>query len=443
MKIAVNTAKLLRNIPLPDEIATVHDNAVVLDMGSGTTRIGFGGDDAPRLTAETVVGIDPATNAVQCMGNAYKNRDRLKIKRILKGGRINRDDGTTASSSSLGAAATAADGDDSSAAAQLLLQQQQQQQRRKYIDKDERKKEYVHVANYLRHIDDLLEMSRDPNTPLLLSEAALVPREQREQMVEILFEEIGVHSLYFASAPVLALYASGRTSGLVVEMGNNTCHTVPVFEGFPLFHSILELNFGGEELTRFVGRKLVGDQVRLPPFHQFEVWQYLKELYCPVLADRGAYAAAITESNKGDVVHHTLPDNTVVTLGTQRYAAAESIFQPSLLGLKDDRALPSLAVESVRKCDADISGLLYGNVVLSGGGSLFRGLPERLGKEIQEKVPKEKVRIYAATERRLATWVGGSILASLPTFQDMWVTKAEYDETGPDTRNCIAHRNCF
>jgi len=397
MKVAVNTAKLLRNVPLPDEIATVHDNAVVVDMGTGTTRIGFSGDDAPRLQLPTVYGVSP-DGTVETFGKAYKRRDTIPIQNVMERGLIKQWDG---------------------------------------------------VEHLLSYIDTLLGISKDPNTPLLLSEAALVPREQREEVVKILFEKHHVAGLYFSSAPVLSLYASGRTSGMAIEMGHGACHTVPVFEGYALFHSILQLDFGGDDLTNWMGKQISKGGHTFPPHHQRDIWQYVKELHCPVASDRSAFTSSVAEANRGDVAFHTLPDGTVVNLGTERYLPCEAFFDPNLILSDKDLAIPvspggrrgihQLALESTRKCDQDVSPLLFSNVVLSGGSSLFRGLPDRIHRELQELAPAEKVRVFASTERKNAAFVGGSILASLPTFQEMWITKGDYDEIGP----AVAHRNCF
>lgn len=392
MKVAVNTAKLLRNVPLPDEIATVHDTAVILDIGSGSTRIGFSGDDAPRLDVPTVFGQAP-DGSVEVFGKAYKQRATIAPQNVVERGLVKNWDGMD------------------------------------------------HLLNY---VNNLLGISKDTNTPVLLSEAALVPKEQREQMIQLLFEKHHLSTVYFATAPVLSLYASGRTSGMVVEMGHGTCHTVPIFEGFGLFHSILQLDFGGDDLTLWLGKHVSKVGRSFPAFHERSIFQYLKEMHCPVVQDHSMYAGLTAESNKGDVVHHTLPDNSVISLGPERYVPCEAFFDPMLLGLGGSEKGPSrgihlLAVDSVRKCDQDVAPILYGNIVLSGGSSLFPGLPNRLTQELQELAPSEKIRLFAATERRTSAFVGGSILASLPTFQEMWVTKADYDEIGP----AVAQRNCF
>ena len=456
MKIASNTSKLLRNVPLPDEIATVHDNAVIIDLGSGTTRIGFSGDDAPRLISKTVVGTGPRagflppgapplggfgapsapsatamggdkdrpSNAVtvngtryECFGDAYKRRGELSISDVIRRGMVADEDGLRA---------------------------------------------------LLAHIDQLLGISKDGNTPLLISEGALIPRRQRELITQLCFEEFHFPSLYFSQSPVLGMYASGRTSGLAVEMGHGTAHTMPIFEGFGLFHSVLQMDFGGDDLTSWVGKAIADNSansgISFPPHNQRDVWQYIKEVCCPVSASREAFDRA----TQG--VAHTLPDGTIIQLGRERFVPCEALFDPTLIGgflqqqnggggaggssggpnpivaaamaaasANASKGIHQLAAESIRKCDHDITSLLCSNVVMTGGGSLFGGLPERFGNELQDLIPTERVRVHASTERELATFVGGSILASLPTFQDMWVTSTDYRDHGAQ----VTTRNCF
>jgi actin-related protein len=95
---------------------------------------------------------------------------------------------------------------------------------------------------------------------------------------------------------------------------------------------------------------------------------------------------------------------------------------------------------SIMKCDVDIRKDLYANVVMSGGSTMFAGISDRMQKEISNLAPQTmKVNIIAPPERKYSVWIGGSILASLSTFQSMWITKAEYDEAGPG----VVHRKCF
>jgi len=115
------------------------------------------------------------------------------------------------------------------------------------------------------------------------------------------------------------------------------------------------------------------------------------------------------------------------------------LFKPSFIG-KEYNGLHELTFNSIMKCDVDVRKDLYNNIVLSGGTTMFPGIAERLSKEVSALAPSSmKIKVVAPPERRYSVWIGGSILSSLSTFQTMWITKAEYDESGPS----IVHRKCF
>jgi len=424
MKLAVNTAKLLRNVPLPDEIQVVHDAAVVIDLGSGSIKAGFSGDDAPRHTVPCIEGTlhAGATKRVQdkemkdsdvCL-MAYKRRDQLDISHPIRKGLV----------------VPEAWGDPL------------------HDTKDRSKgaieRIFEHVYEHLLKTDP-----KEQNQPLLLTEPSLTDltpaMKNKEAMCEILFESIGVPALYVAQTPVLSLYSSGRTTGMVIEAGFGLCHTAPIFEGYPLFHSILQLDFAGQELTDMVVRQLADQGCRFERCHEKYIAEYLKETLCQVAEDRHAFEQNF--SAQDDIVETKLPDGTKVRLDGRRWAVAEALFDPQQLEKgESSKGLQNLAIESVRKCDPDIGPTLYQNVCLAGGSTMFAGMPDRMQHELSEVVP-EKVKIHAATERKQAAWIGGSILASLPTFQDMWVKKDEYEEYGSQhpgqKKNKIIHRNCF
>ena len=134
-----------------------------------------------------------------------------------------------------------------------------------------------------------------------------------------------------------------------------------------------------------------------------------------------------------------LPDGQVITIGNERFRTPEVLFKPSLIG-KESEGIHKLTFDSIMKCDVDIRKDLYGNTVLSGGSTMFPGIDVRLNKEISTLVLAAiKVKIVAPPDRKYSVWIGGSILASLSTFQQMWIAKSEYDESGPP----IVHRKCL
>jgi len=148
------------------------------------------------------------------------------------------------------------------------------------------------------------------------------------------------------------------------------------------------------------------------------------------------------EQAAGSATHekeYELPDGQVIAVGNERFRCPESLFQPAFLGL-EAAGIHETAYNSIMKCDVDIRKDLYSNIVLSGGTTMFAGIADRLQKEVSALAPDTmKIKVIAPPERKYSVWIGGSILASLSTFQQMWISKEEYDESGPS----IVHRKCF
>jgi actin len=144
------------------------------------------------------------------------------------------------------------------------------------------------------------------------------------------------------------------------------------------------------------------------------------------------------DSNQNDRSYE-LPDGQVVNISSQRFRCPEALFKPMLIG-KEMPGFHEITYQSIMKCDVDIRKDLYNNIVMSGGTTMYPGIPERLSKEVTALAPTTmKIKVVAPAERKFLVWIGGSILSSLSTFQTMWITKAEYQENGAT----IVHRKCF
>ncbi|KAG8564870.1 hypothetical protein GDO81_012609 [Engystomops pustulosus] len=310
--------------------------ALVVDNGSGMCKAGFAGDDAPRAVFPSIVGRPRHQGVMVGMGQkdsyvgdeAQSKRGILTLKYPIEHGIV--------------------------------------------TNWDDMEKIWHHTFyNELRVAPE--------EHPVLLTEAPLNPKANREKMTQIMFETFNTPAMYVAIQAVL--------------------------------------------FTTTAEREIVRD---------------IKEKLCYVALDFEQEMATAASSSSLEKSYE-LPDGQVITIGNERFRCPEALFQPSFLGM-ESCGIHETTFNSIMKCDVDIRKDLYANTVLSGGTTMYPGIADRMQKEITALAPSTmKIKIIAPPERKYSVWIGGSILASLSTFQQMWISKQEYDESGPS----IVHRKCF
>lgn len=277
--------------------------------------------------------------------------------------------------------------------------------------------------------------------PVLLTEAPLNPQKHRERIAEFFFEKLGVPAMLVSVQAVLSLYASGKTTGLVLDSGDGVTHAMPVFEGYAVPHAVQKSDVAGRDVTEHLVRLMRRGGCVFHSVNQRAIVRTIKESECYVAVDREEEERKANARGPDTLPpkDFRLPDGEMLQLRSERFRAPEILFRPELKGSEYSGA-HDLLLNAINAADLDLRRSLFGDIVLSGGSTMFTGFGDRLLAEVKKIAPKDvKIRISAPPDRKMSTWIGGSILASLGSFKNMWVSKEEYKEKGAS----ILHSKAF
>lgn len=312
--------------------------AVVIDNGSGSMKAGFAGDDAPRSVFSTVIGKPRVPGIMVGMDQKHVFMgDEAKAKNDLLFLNNPIDQGLV-------------------------------------VNWDDLEKIWHHT------LFSELRVSPEEH-PVMLTETSLNPKENREKVAEIMFETFNVPFLYLHLQAVLALLASGRTTGVVLDSGEGISHVVPIFESYAIPHATVKVPIGGRDLTNYMRKILKERGITFNNHSESHIVQDIKETMTYVVADFQGGLKESQESNACEM-NYEMPDGRKILIGNERFRCPEVLFQPALCGKRSVQGFHNAVMESIMRTDEDMQAEMTPNIVLSGGNSLFDGLAGRLWNEL-------------------------------------------------------------
>ncbi|XP_015346196.1 actin-like protein 6B [Marmota marmota marmota] len=315
----------------------------------------------------------------------------------------------------------------------------------------------------------------EPNLhPVLMSEAPWNTRAKREKLTELMFEQYNIPAFFLCKTAVLTAFANGRSTGLVLDSGATHTTAIPVHDGYVLQQGIVKSPLAGDFISMQCRELFQEMAIDIIPPYMIAAKEPVREGAPPnwkkkeklpqvskswhnymcneVIQDFQASVLQVSDSPYDEqvaaqmpTVHYEMPNGYNTDYGAERLRIPEGLFDPSnVKGLSGNTMLGvgHVVTTSIGMCDIDIRPGLYGSVIVTGGNTLLQGFTDRLNRELSQKTPPSmRLKLIASNstmERKFSPWIGGSILASLGTFQQMWISKQEYEEGG---KQCV-ERKC-
>jgi actin-related protein 2 len=298
-----------------------------------------------------------------------------------------------------------------------------------------------HLWNYTFYDQLGLKQGDLKDRKILLTEPPSNPKKNKKLMLEHMFEVYGFGGCKVSIQAILVLYAQGLLTGVVVDSGDGVTHVVPVWEGVVPQLLIKRLDVAGRHITRYMIKLL---QLRGYAFNRtadFETVRAIKEKFCYIGYDHKVETQLALETTTL-MAQHELPDGRVIKLGRERFEAPEVLFNPSLTDMEAP-GMHELIFNMIQEADIDLRPAFYKHIVLSGGSTMYPGLPSRLERELRRlylrdvlkgdtsRLGKFKLRIEDPPRRKHMVFLGGSVLADIMNDKpEFWISKAEWEEYG-------------
>ena len=368
---------------------------IVIDNGSAMIRAGFSGKTSPYAVFPSIVCRDDSRNNRMYVGDdAVLRRDFLSLKSPIQQGVVQ--------------------------------------------SWDEIQEIWSHIFDHVLYVNP-------QEYPILLTESPMNPKANREKMIEIMFETYSVPAMYAAIPAVLALLASGRITGVVLDSGRDVSHVVPIYEGYAVPRALEQIGVAGQHVTEYIIKLIHDSGYDYTSTAKRDVVREIKEKLAYVPLDFDAEMKKINSTVVGGK-SFKLPDGRVLSIDDQRLLvrSPELLFNPSMASPEVPSTTRAVGVHeaihnAITKVGVDTRSACYSNIVLSGGSTCFPGMQPRLVKEMTALAPASaKVEVEAPPAREYTAWLGGSILSALqiPTG---WIYMEEYEDSG----HSIIHRKCI
>jgi len=276
---------------------------------------------------------------------------------------------------------------------------------------------------------------------ILLTEPPMNPLNNRKKMVEAMFEKYAFKGVHVAIQAVLSLYAQGLLNGLVLDAGDGVTHAVPVFDGFCLEQQVARLDVAGRDVTNYLIKLMLTRGYAFNRTADFETVRIIKEKFCYVTCDIELDKKLALETTTL-VQSYELPDGRVIKIGAERFEAPECLFQPRLVDV-DGHGMSEMIFNVIQECPLDTRKRFYQHIVLSGGTTMYPGLPSRLEKDIKgmylknilkgdkDRMKGFKLKVEDPPRRKHMVFLGGAVLADImKTNPQSWLTLDAFKEQG-------------
>ena len=270
---------------------------------------------------------------------------------------------------------------------------------------------------------------------VLLTEAPLNPKENKRKMLEVMFEKYAFGFAQLETQAILTLYGQGRMTGLVLDSGDGVTHIVSVYQGYVLPHLTRRLDVAGRHITRYLVKLLLGRGYAFNRTSDFPTVAEIKEKLCYVALDPRK-ELRLAEDTTVLMEKFTLPDGRVIAIGQERFQAAEALFRPDLIDVESP-GMSDLVWEVIQAAEPDVRPELYKGICLSGGSTMYPGLPSRLEHDIKARyldlvkgdkarAGKLKLTIDDPPRRKHAVFEGAAVIAQIYAKNDAyWFSKAQ------------------